>query len=90
MRGLADQVDDRPVVLPLLQVRDVQLNGLVPPQTAGDKYGQQGHVSFTFHRLGIWSFKQCHSLIRQEPIPESNTDLLDTFHAAYAPRPGRH
>jgi hypothetical protein len=34
IRGLADQVDDGPVVLPLLQVRHVQLNDPVPTQTA--------------------------------------------------------
>lgn len=39
--ALPDHIDDRPVLLPLLQVRDVQFNGLVPPQTAGNKYGQQ-------------------------------------------------
>jgi hypothetical protein len=35
-------------VLSLLQVRDVQLDGLLPPQTAGDKYGQQRQIPFTF------------------------------------------
>ena len=28
----------RPVVLPLLQVRDVQLDGLMPTQATGDGY----------------------------------------------------
>ena len=34
MTSFADQVHDRPVVVALLQIRDVQLDGLVPAQTA--------------------------------------------------------
>lgn len=82
--GLANQVDNRPVVLSSLQVRNVQLNGLVPPQTAGDECGQQRHVPFTFHGSWIRSIEQRQSLIRQEPIPESNAHLLYAFHSAYA------
>ena len=84
MCGLTDQVDNRLVVLSPPQVRNVQLNGLVPPQTAGDECGQQRQVPFTLHGVWIRSIEQCQSLIRQEPISESNADLLYAFHSAYA------
>jgi len=79
VRGFANQVNDGPVVLSLLQVGGVQLNGLVPTKAAGDEYGYQRQVSFALHRLGVWTLKQCCHLIRQKPVPESDPDLLNAI-----------
>ncbi len=40
-------------------------------------------VPFAFHSLRVGSLKQCDRLVRQEPILESNADLLHAFHSAY-------
>jgi hypothetical protein len=67
MSGPADQVHDRLVILALLQMRNVQLDGLVLTQTVCDKNGQEREISLTIYCLGIWSVKQLDSLNRRKP-----------------------
>jgi hypothetical protein len=70
----------------LLQIRDVQLDGLVPTQTARYENSQYRLISFALHGLRIWSVKQCHRLLRQKPIPHPHSDLLNASHSPYSGR----
>jgi hypothetical protein len=44
--ALSDKIDDGPVLFPLLQVGDFQLNGFMPPQATGQQHSQKGAVPF--------------------------------------------
>jgi hypothetical protein len=75
--GLADQVDDRSVILASLQMRNVQLDCLVPTQTARDQNGQKRKIPLPFHRFRIRSVKQADRLIWQKQLP-SRTPIFFT------------
>jgi hypothetical protein len=62
LSGLADQVNDCPVILALLQMRNVQLDGLVPTKTACDQNGEEREIPLAFHGLRIRSVKQFDSI----------------------------
>jgi hypothetical protein len=56
--GLSHQIDNGPVLFSLLQVREVQVHGFVPSQTAGKQYRQKGTVTFAPPALGIGRLPQ--------------------------------
>jgi hypothetical protein len=47
MSALANQIHDNPVILPSLQMSDIQFSGLPAPQTAAQENAEKGSISFT-------------------------------------------
>jgi hypothetical protein len=51
--GLSHEIDDDPVLFALLKMGEVQLNGFVPPQAAGEQHSQHSSVTLAFQPLSI-------------------------------------
>ena len=55
---LAQEVDDGPVLFSLLQMREVQFDGFMPPQAAGEQHRQKCAVTFALPSLDIRGLPQ--------------------------------
>ena len=86
MTCFALQIDDGPVVFPLLYVPEVQVHRLVPPKSARKQDGQERPITFAFQHLRIGCVPEPFRLFWRQPIPEPDTDLLDALHAPNAGR----
>jgi hypothetical protein len=51
--GLSHEIDNGPVLFSLLKVGEVQINGFVPPQAAGEQHRQEGSVTLALQSLSI-------------------------------------
>jgi hypothetical protein len=69
MTGLALQVDDRPVFLPLLDMTEVQIDRFVPPKSAGEQDCQECALL---------------RLFRVSQLPSRTPIFFDSFDASYA------
>ena len=52
--ALADQIDQRPVLFPLLDVSDLELGDLRPAQAAAQEQGQDRPITPAPYRLRLW------------------------------------
>jgi hypothetical protein len=84
MPGLADQVDDRPVILSALKMRDIQFCRLFPAQPATQEETEQRSISLAFKRIRIQHLAERSCLIGGEPVTESDTEVLGPFDSADA------
>jgi hypothetical protein len=82
--GFAFQVDDGPAVFPLLDVAEIQVCRLLPPEAAGEEDRQERTVPFAFQKLRVRCIPEPLRLFRRQPIPEPDADLLDSLDASYA------
>jgi hypothetical protein len=82
--GLADHVNYRPVILPPLEVSNIQFCRLSPAQSAPQKDAEECSVSFTFERAGIRHLPERLCLIGGEPVAKTNAEALRPFDAADA------
>src|ERR1700722_20272835 len=53
MSAFAQKIDNRPVVLPLLDMVQGQTDGLMPSQAAGQEQGQQSAVPLALHAVVV-------------------------------------
>ena len=53
MTCFALQVDDGPVIFPLLYMAEIQAHRLVPSKAASEQDRQEGAVSFAFQKLRV-------------------------------------
>lgn len=70
------------MLFPLLQVREVQLNGFfMPPQTAGEQHSQKSAVTFALQSLTIGRLPEGFALFGCQPVSQAYTDFLDALHS---------
>ena len=81
MTTLTEQVDDGPVIVSLLKVRQLQTDQLGTPQATAQQEGQDGMISFAFRFASIRGLKKPAPLSAGEPIAEAGTKLLRAFHS---------
>jgi hypothetical protein len=82
--GFVLQVDDGPVVFPLLHVSAIQVHRLVPSKAASEQDRQERAVPFAFQKLRVRRVPEPLRLFWRRPISEPDADLLDPLHASYA------
>ena len=70
----------------LLKVREVQLNGFMPPQAAREQQCEQCSVTFSFQSLMIGGLPKCLALLRSQPIAEAHSQFLHPFDTANTSR----
>src|SRR5450631_1439197 len=81
MTALTEQVNDGPVIVSLLKVRQLQTDQLGTPQATAQQEGQDGMISFPFRVASIRGLKKPASLSAGKPIPEPGSKFLRTFDA---------
>jgi hypothetical protein len=76
MPGLADQIDNCPVVLPPLKIGNVQFCRFFPAQPATQEDSEQRSIPLAFERIRVWNLPECSGLVGGEPITKTNAELL--------------
>jgi hypothetical protein len=79
VRGLADQISDHPMLLPLLEVIDSEGGNLSPAQAATEHQCQHRPVAAALRSLGVGSPQQSTALFRRQPVPERTPTRLAPF-----------
>jgi len=77
--ALPDQVNDGPVILPLLKMIQAQVGQLGSTQPATEQDRQHCVVALPADRLGVWGMQERVGLFGGEPIPESDAQLFCSF-----------
>jgi hypothetical protein len=54
MAAFADKINDRPMLLALLQMRELQISEFAAPQSATKQHGENGAVALTFEGVSGW------------------------------------
>jgi hypothetical protein len=80
---LSDQVHDSPVIFAPLEEVIRQLGEFPTSKPTAQQYGEERSIALTFESLCSWRLPQTASLLRCQPIPESNTDFLCPFNSLY-------
>ena len=81
MTALSDEIDNGPVLFSLLQVGEVQLNGFMPPQAAGEQHSQKGAVPFALQSLRIGRLPEGFALFGCQPVSQAHSQFLDALHS---------
>ena len=84
MAGLADHINDGPVVLPPLKVRDIQFRRFFPAQPASQEDSKQSSISFALERVRVGNMPERSCPVGGEPIAKANAEVLRAFHTADA------
>jgi len=74
--GLADHINDGPVVLPPLKMRNIQFCSFFPAQPAAQENAEKSPISLAFERAGIGHLPERLCLIGGEPVAQTNTEVL--------------
>ena len=80
MTTLTEQVDDGPVIVSLLKVRQLQTDQLGTPQAAAQQEGQNGMISFALRSASVGGVEKPAPLSAGEPVADPGTKLLRAFH----------
>ncbi len=81
MPCLADQVDDGPVIVPLLKMGKIQFCRLFPAQPAAQEHPEQRSISLAFERTRVRHLPERPCLVGGEPVSETNTEVLRPFNS---------
>jgi hypothetical protein len=84
--AFAHEIDNRPVFLSLLQMREVQISQFPPSQTAAKQDRENRAVPFAFEGVGIRSLPKPAGLLSREPVSKPHAEFLDTLQATDAGR----
>jgi hypothetical protein len=79
MTTFTKQVNDRPVIISLLEVRQLQPDQLCTPQAAAQQESQDRMISFAFCVPIVRGFKKPAPLSAGKPVPEPRAEFLRTF-----------
>lgn len=79
MPGLANQINDRPVIIPALKMSNIQFCRLFPPQAASNENREKGPISLALERAGIGHLPECLRLIGCQPVAQTNAEVLRPF-----------
>lgn len=80
--AFADQVKDGPVILPPLNMRELQLCSLSTAQPAAQKNPNQGAISFALQCTGVGHLPKRARLRDREPVTQTNAKALRTLDSA--------
>jgi hypothetical protein len=78
------EIDNGPVFLAPLQVREIQISQFAPPQTTAKQNRQDRPIPFAFKSVVGWRLPQPTSLVSGEPISKPHTQLPYAFDASNA------
>ena len=78
--AFAYQIDDCPMVLALLYMRELQIGHFAAPQTAAKQDGENCPVSFAFERVRVRRLPEFAGFVSGEPISKPDTQLPGSFH----------
>lgn len=67
MAAFPDEVYDRPMLLALLKMRELQLRQFAAPQSATEQYGKNGSIALSFERVGRGRLKKSTRFLGREP-----------------------
>jgi hypothetical protein len=81
MTSFSEQVNNGPVIVSLLKVRQLQTDQLGTPQAAAQQDGKNGMVSFALRFGPVGRVEKPPALSAGEPIAEAGTKLLRAFHS---------
>jgi hypothetical protein len=77
--GLADHINDGPVVLPTLKMRNVQFCRFFPAQPASQEDPEQRPISLAFEGAGVGDPQERPCLVGGEPVAQTNTEVFRPF-----------
>jgi len=84
MTGLADHIDDGPMVIPPLKVCSIQFCSLFPAQPASQEDPEQRSISLALERIWVGHLPQRSCLVGGEPVTESDAEVFRPFDSADA------
>ena len=76
MATLAEEINDSPVIVALLKVRQLQPDQLGTSQTAAEQERQDGMISFALRDVPVGGVKEPAPLNTCEPVTDPGTELL--------------
>jgi len=79
MSGLADQIDDGPVVFPPLKMGNVQFCRLFAAQPATQEDSEQRPIPLALKRIRVKHLPERSCLIGSEPVPQTDAEVLRPF-----------
>jgi hypothetical protein len=79
--ALSDEIDNGPMLFPLLQMGEAQLHGFVPPQAAGEQHSQKGAVPFALQSVRIGRLPKGFALFGCQPVSQAHSEFLDALHS---------
>src|SRR6266851_1999556 len=82
--AFADEIHYGPMFLPLLQLRELQIDQFASPESAAKQCGENCPVPFTFERVRVRCLPETASFVGREPISKPYTQLLRPFHPSDA------
>jgi hypothetical protein len=77
--AFTDQINNRPMLLSLLQMREVQISQFASSQPAAKQHCENRAVPFAFEHVGIRSLPKPARFFRREPIAKPYAEFLDTL-----------
>jgi hypothetical protein len=80
--SFAQQIDNGPVVLPLLQVVQPQADRLMPSQAACQEQSKKGSIPLSLYSSVIGRLPKLLALFGCQPVPKAHAQLLDAFDTA--------
>ena len=82
--AFADEIDDGPMFLALLQMRELQIGQFAAPESAAKQDGENCPVPFTFERVRVRNLPESAGFFNCEPVSKPHAQLLGPFHASDA------
>ena len=77
--ALANQIHDGPVILPPLEMSNVEFCRLFPPQPATQEEAEKSPVSFALESIRVGHLPERSCLVGSEPITQTNSEVLRPF-----------
>ena len=85
-RAFADQVNNGPVILAALKMRNIQFRRLFPAQATTQEDPEQRSISFTFEGIRVRNLPERSCLFGGEPVAKTNAEVLRPFDSPNAGR----
>lgn len=80
----SNEVDERPVVFPALEMLHLKMNRFGPTQIAAQEDSENRTVSLAAQSFRRWGIHQRAALIGGEPVAEADAELLRTLDSTYS------
>ena len=78
----ANQINHGPVALAHLDVVQLQTDQFRPAKATTEQHGQHRIIALGAHRVSLRMLEHFRTLLRAQPIPGPESELLDSLHAA--------
>ena len=82
MATCAEQIDNSPVIVPVLEMFQGKLGGFRAPQRAPEQQRENGTIPFANQRVFVWGTEQVFRLLCAEPVPQPHAQTLGALDAA--------